>query len=335
MFRIPNYIAVWKNEIETSLKARLKFPKRKWIDTSLFSNRRPETSLYKKLHLKRQLPGPDRSKPRCWFRNSFSFSGKVLSTGPSRRRSNQNRGNMKPQTKAGSSNSGTHGSYNFHRRRDSITLHHPLGICLASRSLSVVPDEFTKKRQTDMRTVVVVEYDPGWPKAFEGLRSRVWAAVSDVALSVEHVGSTSVPGLAAKPIIDISVVVREKLDVPAAISRLATLGYVHRGNLGIDDGRRSTVPKGCLCTTCICARATALPLQTIWRFAITYARIPKQRRNTANSKNGLRRSFPTISTATSTARQTCCYQYFGPPGSRQNISGRLSVQIGREITNTP
>jgi hypothetical protein len=39
MFRIPNYIAVWKNEIETSLKACLKFPKRKWIDTSLFSNR--------------------------------------------------------------------------------------------------------------------------------------------------------------------------------------------------------------------------------------------------------------------------------------------------------
>src|SRR5215470_17817129 len=51
MFRTPNYIAVWKNEIETSLKARLKFPKRKWIDTSLFSNRRPKTSLYKELHL--------------------------------------------------------------------------------------------------------------------------------------------------------------------------------------------------------------------------------------------------------------------------------------------
>src|ERR1700722_3578906 len=51
MFRFPNYIAVWKNEIETSLKARLKFPKRKWIDKSLFSNRRPETSLYKELDL--------------------------------------------------------------------------------------------------------------------------------------------------------------------------------------------------------------------------------------------------------------------------------------------
>jgi GrpB-like predicted nucleotidyltransferase (UPF0157 family) len=95
-----------------------------------------------------------------------------------------------------------------------------------------------------MRTVVVVEYDPGWPKAFEGLHSRVWAAVSDVALSVEHVGSTSVPGLAAKPIIDISVVVREKLDVPAAISRLATLGYVHRGNLGIDGREAFDCPEG-------------------------------------------------------------------------------------------
>jgi predicted kinase len=51
MFLIPNYIAVWKNEIETALKACLKFPKGKWIDTSLFSNRRPETSLYRKLHL--------------------------------------------------------------------------------------------------------------------------------------------------------------------------------------------------------------------------------------------------------------------------------------------
>jgi GrpB-like predicted nucleotidyltransferase (UPF0157 family) len=58
------------------------------------------------------------------------------------------------------------------------------------------------------------------------------------------VGSTSVPGLAAKPIIDISVVVREKLDVPAAISRLATLGYVHRGNLGIDGREAFDSPEG-------------------------------------------------------------------------------------------
>jgi GrpB-like predicted nucleotidyltransferase (UPF0157 family) len=51
-----------------------------------------------------------------------------------------------------------------------------------------------------MRRIEVVDYDPHWPKTFERLCSRIWTALRDVALSVEHVGSTSVPGLAAKPI---------------------------------------------------------------------------------------------------------------------------------------
>jgi len=72
MFRIPNYIAVWKNEIETSLKARLKFPKRKWIDTSLFSNRRPETSLYKKFHLICKQYNPE-NRSGTWFANVFTL----------------------------------------------------------------------------------------------------------------------------------------------------------------------------------------------------------------------------------------------------------------------
>ena len=83
--------------------------------------------------------------------------------------------------------------------------------------------------------VVVVDYDPDWPRRFEDLRARIWLTVADVALRVEHVGSTSVPGLAAKPIIDLSVVVAGRDDVPATIARLATLGYRHRGNLGIED----------------------------------------------------------------------------------------------------
>jgi GrpB-like predicted nucleotidyltransferase (UPF0157 family) len=89
-------------------------------------------------------------------------------------------------------------------------------------------------RLIGMRTIVVVDYDPGWPGVFEGLRSEIWPVVEDIALATEHVGSTSVPGLAAKPIIDISVVVPTDADIPAAIERLATLGYVHRGNLGIE-----------------------------------------------------------------------------------------------------
>ena len=85
-----------------------------------------------------------------------------------------------------------------------------------------------------MRTIEVVDYDPRWPEVFERLRSEVWPVVRDVAVSVEHVGSTSVPGLAAKPIIDVSVVVPTYAEIPLVIERLATLGYGHRGNLGVE-----------------------------------------------------------------------------------------------------
>jgi GrpB-like predicted nucleotidyltransferase (UPF0157 family) len=92
------------------------------------------------------------------------------------------------------------------------------------------PDE----QETDMRTIRVVDYNPGWPAAFEQLRSNIWPAVADVAVAVEHVGSTSVPGLAAKPVIDISVVVSREAGISVAIERLAVLGYVHRGELGVE-----------------------------------------------------------------------------------------------------
>jgi GrpB-like predicted nucleotidyltransferase (UPF0157 family) len=85
------------------------------------------------------------------------------------------------------------------------------------------------------RTVIVEDYDPAWPRDFETLRQRIWPTIADVALRIEHVGSTSVPDLAAKPIIDMTIVVATRDDVPVTIERLATLGYVHRGNLGIDD----------------------------------------------------------------------------------------------------
>ena len=84
-----------------------------------------------------------------------------------------------------------------------------------------------------MSAVVIVDYDPEWPARFEALRARIWPRVRDVARAIEHVGSTSVPGLAAKPTIDLTVVADSAADVPAAIQRLATLGYVHRGDLGI------------------------------------------------------------------------------------------------------
>ena len=83
-----------------------------------------------------------------------------------------------------------------------------------------------------MGKVVVLEYDANWPDLFQSLRARIWPVVSDVAISVEHVGSTSVPGLSAKPVIDLDVVVREKL-IQAGIARLEGIGYGHRGDLGV------------------------------------------------------------------------------------------------------
>ncbi|MBY0503565.1 MAG: GrpB family protein [Bryobacteraceae bacterium] len=86
-----------------------------------------------------------------------------------------------------------------------------------------------------MKPVIVSDYDPAWPHWFDQLRERIWPAVSDLALAIEHVGSTSVPGLAAKPVIDLDIVIGTPADLPAIAERLAALGYRHRGNLGIED----------------------------------------------------------------------------------------------------
>jgi GrpB-like predicted nucleotidyltransferase (UPF0157 family) len=91
--------------------------------------------------------------------------------------------------------------------------------------------------------VRIVEYDAAWPERFQALAQRATAALGDLVLSVEHVGSTSVPGLAAKPVIDLDVVVRPE-DVERAIQRLAGIGYVHRGELGIPGRHAFRPPPG-------------------------------------------------------------------------------------------
>jgi GrpB-like predicted nucleotidyltransferase (UPF0157 family) len=84
---------------------------------------------------------------------------------------------------------------------------------------------------TDM--IVVSDYDPRWPERFEDLRRQLAPHVADLAVSIEHVGSTAVPGCAAKPIIDLDIVVSEKGVMPELISRLTGQGYRHEGDLGI------------------------------------------------------------------------------------------------------
>ena len=81
--------------------------------------------------------------------------------------------------------------------------------------------------------VVVVPYDPAWAASFARVRERLAPVLGALAVGIEHVGSTAVPGLDAKPIVDIDVVIRHVDDLGAVVERLATLGYAHLGDLGI------------------------------------------------------------------------------------------------------
>ena len=76
-------------------------------------------------------------------------------------------------------------------------------------------------------TIAVVPYDPEWPREFERESNRLRAALGDIAIRIDHHGSTSVPGLAAKPIIDIQISVERLQPLEPYASALAGLGYTH------------------------------------------------------------------------------------------------------------
>jgi GrpB-like predicted nucleotidyltransferase (UPF0157 family) len=91
--------------------------------------------------------------------------------------------------------------------------------------------------------IVIVAYDPTWPREFQRLRDRASAAVGEIAVAIEHIGSTAVPGLAAKPVIDLVVVVAPG-NVRKATERLSAIGYGHQGNLGVEGREAFAVPAG-------------------------------------------------------------------------------------------
>jgi len=92
--------------------------------------------------------------------------------------------------------------------------------------------------------VVIYDYDPAWPERYEVLRGRLAPALGELAAAIEHVGSTAVPGLAAKPVVDLVVLLASKDDLPAVIERLADLGYRHEGDLGIVGREAFATPPG-------------------------------------------------------------------------------------------
>ena len=75
------------------------------------------------------------------------------------------------------------------------------------------------------QTILIADYDSEWPQSFEREAARIRTALGPRALAVEHVGSTSVPGLAAKPIIDILLVVADSAEEAAYVPALESAGY--------------------------------------------------------------------------------------------------------------
>ena len=76
-------------------------------------------------------------------------------------------------------------------------------------------------------TIEIVPYDPGWQGAFEAEAARLRVTLKTLALRIDHHGSTAVPGLGAKPIIDIQISVERLEPISAYRERLETIGYVH------------------------------------------------------------------------------------------------------------
>jgi GrpB-like predicted nucleotidyltransferase (UPF0157 family) len=92
--------------------------------------------------------------------------------------------------------------------------------------------------------LVIQDYDPAWRDRFAALAARAQTALAGLALRIEHVGSTAVPGLPAKPVVDLDVIVAARADVAEAIRRLERLGYVHKGNAGIEGREAFRWPPG-------------------------------------------------------------------------------------------
>ena len=83
------------------------------------------------------------------------------------------------------------------------------------------------------RKVIVLPYDEAWKNAFETIKSEIECALGKLILGIEHVGSTSVEGMFAKPCIDLDVIIKDDSMLDAVIERLAKIGYIHEGDLGI------------------------------------------------------------------------------------------------------
>ena len=83
--------------------------------------------------------------------------------------------------------------------------------------------------------VIVLPYDVAWQSAFDKIKGEIEEAIGDLIIGIEHVGSTSVKGMSAKPCIDLDVIIKDYSVFDAVVGRLGAIGYIHEGDLGIRD----------------------------------------------------------------------------------------------------
>ncbi|NLR96694.1 GrpB family protein [Rhizobium sp. P38BS-XIX] len=83
--------------------------------------------------------------------------------------------------------------------------------------------------------VELVAYDPAWPQDFERIRAKLERLLTPYLVAIEHIGSTSIPGIAAKPLVDIDIILRSSADIAAATRILLDQNYEPRGNRYDDD----------------------------------------------------------------------------------------------------
>ena len=111
-------------------------------------------------------------------------------------------------------------------------------------TLLCVEGDFKLDAHRVTQEIVVADHNPAWSDWFEQVRDHVRPAVKHVAVQIDHVGSTSVPGLPAKPVIDLDIVVASESDVSPAIEGLARIGYRWRGDLGVEGRQAFATPDG-------------------------------------------------------------------------------------------
>lgn len=149
--------------------------------------------------------------------------------------------------------------------------------------------------------IEILDYDPNWVREFESYAATLRSILGQLAISIEHIGSTSIVGLAAKPIVDIDVIISSRLLLKEIIIQLTKVNYIHQGNLGIPGREAFIWPKGKEHHLYVCSVDTP-NLHNHLIFRDYLRKHPDKVREYGNLKKKLMREYVSDRTAYTTAK---------------------------------